>query len=385
MPPSQIESEAPHEDSVWGAFYPQYWNAAHPGMYVSRYMLPVEDDNLVSGHDLTWWQTNHPDWILYACKSDGTPTKDLAESGNRFADVPLDFVNPAVIDYQIEQLMIPYLKANGYNALAIDNTDLLNYLSGGNTSFGQTNKRTEYACGHYDTSGNFVREFSGPFDSANDTAFVNAMVHWVQTTASDLHAAGLKLIINHPLYNPPTDPNEQKMIAATDAMVDENGYTHYGNLAKTSSFAFILGWIEALQASGKAALVIDYYCTGSTCSNDINSLTPQQLDWALASYALGNEGGEDVFITPHGGDVYSYRPEFSTAYGKPCGKYAQSGWMYERRFQEALVLLNADTTSHSFTLPANHTYRDIEGQPVSNPLLLDPTTGYVLLTSNGCS
>jgi hypothetical protein len=386
MSTAQIDAEAPHEDSIWGAFYPQTWNSAHPGMITSRYMVPIEDDNMVSGHDLTWWQTNHPDWILYACKSDGTPTRDLAWSGAHFPDVPLDFTNPAVIQYQIQQLMIPFLKANGYSALAADNTDLLNYLEGGNPEFGQPVNSGEYGCGTYDTSGNFHRLFSGPFDSPNDTAFVAAMVNWVKTASSYLHAAGLRLMINHPLYNPPTNPNEQAMIAAVDGMVDENGYTKYGQLLTTGNYASTLQWVEALQQSHVAVLVTDYFCTGSACSDDINSLTPQQLDWALASYAIGNEGGEDVFISPHGGQVYSYRSEFSTTYGAPCGPYTQfSGYVYERKFQGALVIVNANTGSYSFTLPSGHTYRDIEGQTVSNPLMMPAASGYVLLTTNGCS
>jgi len=387
MSASQITSEAPHEDAVWGAFYPSTWNAAHPGMIVSRYMLPVEDDSMLSGHDLNWWQTNHPDWILYACKSDGTPTRDLAWTGTSFPDVPLDFSNPAVIQYQMN-LLIPYMKENGYTALAADNTDLLNYVKGGNPNFGETPQAGEYGCGTYDSSGNFHRSFDGPLDSNSpaDPAFVAAMVNWVKTVDADVHAAGLKLLINHPLYNPPTDPNEEQMIASVDGMVDENGYTRYGNFASGNTYAFTLEWIEYLQAHRVAVLVTDYFCLGSSCSNDVNSLSPQQVDWALASYAIGNEGGEDMYTSPSGGQEYSYRSEYSTGYGAPCSSYTQpASYVYERKFQSALVIVNATSSSYSFPLPSNHTYRDIEGQTLANPLTMPPTSGYVLLTSNGCS
>jgi hypothetical protein len=278
------------------------------------------------------------------------------------------------------------LKGNGYTALAADNTDLLNYLAGGNPEFGQSVNSGEYGCGTYDASGNFHRLFNGPFDSPNDTAFVAAMVNWVKTASSYLHAAGLKFLINHPLYNPPTNSNEQQMIAVIDGMVDENGYTKYGTLLTGGNFASTLQWVEDLQKQHVAVLVTDYFCTGSTCSNDINTLTPQQLDWALSSYAIGNEGGEDVYISPHGGQVYSYRPEFSSSYGSACAPYSQIGsYVYERKFQGALVLVNATGSSYNATLPANHSYRDIEGQAVSNPLMMPPASGYVLLTSNGCS
>ncbi len=101
MSAGQVAAEAPHYDSVWGSFQPSVWNQNHPGMIVSRYVLPNEDVRLISGHDLTWFQQNHPDWILYACDNNGNPTHDPAASGTGFGDVPLDIHNPAVVQYQL--------------------------------------------------------------------------------------------------------------------------------------------------------------------------------------------------------------------------------------------------------------------------------------------
>jgi hypothetical protein len=146
--------------------------------------------------------------------------------------------------------------------------------------------------------------------------------------------------------------------------------------------------VVTLQNQHKAAFVTDYFCTGSSCSNDVNTLTAAQRDWAMSTYALGNDGGEDLYASPHGGSVYSYLPtEYSIIYGAPCGSYTQiSSFVYERKFQGALVVVNASGSSYSLTLPKPaSSYRDIENQAVSNPLNIAPTTGYVLLTSNGCS
>lgn len=390
---SQIQSEAPHIDSVWGAFNPGAWDGAHPGMIVSRYMVPVQDDNSVSGHDLSWWQANHPDWILYACDSSGNPTKQLAWSGSYFPDVPLDFSNPAVISYQMN-LMIPYLKANGYNAIAADNTDLLNYLEGGNPNFGQSITKGDYGCGTYDSNGNFHRLF-GP---GNDSAFISAMVNWVKTASSALHGAGMRLIVNHPLYNAPTNSNESALLSAADGMVYENGFTYYGkyqsNAANLVSNA--ITWATYTQTHHIAFLITDYLCTGwngtqpfnnnAACPTDPSQIPKPQVDWSLATYALVNLGGADVYISPQTGERMSYRPEYSTSYGAPCGSYTTvAGNVYERKFQGALVVVNASSGSYNFALPSNHTYHDIEGQSVSNPLSMGPATGYVLLTSNGCS
>ncbi len=398
---SQIESEAPHEDSVWGAFNAGAWNAGHPGMIVSRYTLPVEDDNSISGHDINWWQSNHPDWILYACDPNGNPTKQLAWSTSYFPDVPLDFSNPQVVQFQIDEI-IPYLKANGYNALAVDNTDLLNYLHGGNPVLPLSPRQSVitgyYGCGTYDTSGNFHRVFGGPLNAA-DPAFISAMINWVRTVESALHTAGLKLVINHPLYNPPSNANEQQMLAATDAMVYERGLTDYGKYMSGEAYSLVnnaISWATAAQTHHVAFLVTDYLCSGwngtaawnnnGPCPSDPSQIPAPQADWALATYALLNLGGADVYISPQVGQMMSYRPEYSTTYGQPCGSYSvQNTYVFTRKFQGALVVVNTATSATSYPLPSGHTYRDIEGRAVSNPLSLGPADGYVLLTSNGCS
>ena len=66
--------------------------------------------------------------------------------------------------------------------------------------------------------------------------------------------------------------------------------------------------------------------------------------------------------------------------------------MYYRKFANALVVVNPNATGNgspgpavSYPLPAGHTYTDIEGRPVSNPLSIAAPDGYVLLTTNGCS
>ena len=394
---SQIEGEAPHEDLVWGAYNPGAWNAAHSGMYVSRYTLPAEDNSSISGHDLTWWQNNHPDWILYACDSSGNPTKTLAFSRPGTGDVPLDFSNPAVIQYQISQL-IQFLKGNGYNTLAADNTDLLNYLGGGNSNFGEAGASGEYGCGTYDSNGNFHRAFDGPFDSANDTRFVTAMVTWVRTVSAALHGAGMKLIVNHPLYRAPTDPYESQLLGAIDGLLYENGFTYYGKYQAGASglVSNAITWANYTQGHGIAFLITDYMCSGTngtapwlnggTCPTDPNQIPAQQVDWALATYALINQGGADVYISPQNEVQMSYRSEYSDTYGKPCGSYTTlAPNVYERKFAGAIVIVNASGSNYSLALPVGPQYRDIEGRNFTNPLMVAPADGWVIMTTNGCS
>lgn len=395
MSSTQVANEAPHYDSVWGAFEPSMWDADHPGMIVSRYMLPVEDDNLVSGHDLNWWKANHPTWILYACDSNNNPTTHLAWSTTGFPDVPLDFHNPDVISYQMS-IMIPYLRANGYNTLAVDNTNLTNYLEGPNPPVeGLSAQPGWYGCGIYDANGNFVRRYNGPGTSS---AFAADMINWISTVKAALAPYGIHLLSNHPLGSL-SDPNELAFLSHIDGMVLENGFTQYGRY-QLSSWGGVsslvrngLAWMEYTQQHHVAFLVTDYFCyagtqpaTGAPCSNDPSTLTASQVDWALATYAIGNEGGADVYTSPHGGAVYSYRPEYAQRYGTPCASYATSGSLYYRRFQNGFAVVNASYASQTIPLPAGHTYTDIEGRAVSSPLTVGPADAYMLLTGgNGCS
>jgi hypothetical protein len=59
-----------------------------------------------------------------------------------------------------------------------------------------------------------------------------------------------------------------------------------------------------------------------------------------------------------------------------------------RRYSGGLVVVNAGSLPAAFenaALPANHVYTDIDARPVTNPLPVASSDGYVLQTTNGCS
>jgi hypothetical protein len=393
IPPGTIEQIAPHYDSVWGAFSPGAWNATHPGMIVSRYVLPNEDIKLISGHDLAWFQQNHPDWILYACTSNGTPTHDLAGTGTSFGDIPLDIHNPAVVQYQLG-LIGPDMVSEGYNTIAADNITFENYLydASAPTSGG-------YGCGVYQGANytNFVYRYGGQnIDDHNvrDAAFTADLLNWLATARSYLNSnygsRHYHIIVNHPFDGSTPDANELQMFQYIDGLLYEPGFTHYGTLDTGSTFQTTLNWMATIQGRNLAIFLSDYFChdTSTTqCSTDPFSLTAHQMDWALASYALGNNGGADVYISPAGGAIDTYRGEEGDRYGAPCGAYTQSnGYLYTRQFAGGFAVVNATSGSQVVTLPAGHTYKDVEGRAISNPLTVGPTDAYMLLTTgNGCS
>ncbi len=387
MTESQILEEAPDEDAVWGSFSPSYWNQGHAGMIDSRYLMPFDDDNAISGHDLSWWQTNHPDWILYTCDQNGNPTHYVARADG-FPDVPLDIHNPAVIQYQMQQVEIPYLIANGYNSLAADNVTFSNYTSGPNVLLGQSdpgyNYQTDgwYGCGIWEGN-QFIKRYTMGY-AKPDPAFISDLVNWVQTVRTYLNQSHLHFLINHPITWP-LDSNETALISNVDAMMYEASFSNWGRYH--ADFTSILDYMEYVQQNHVAFLVVDYWCLngGSPCEQ---KLTPSQIEFSMASYQLANEGGASLYVSPSGGDIYSYLNVYATRMGLPCGAYTTPGAsMYARQFSGGLVVVNNSATlAQNFNLPGGLQYTDIEGRPISNPLTVAPDDGYVLTTSgNGCS
>lgn len=384
MSPAQVQTEAPRYDAVWGASQPQAWLGAHPGMVVSRYFIPQEDRSQLSGHDLAWWQANHPDWILYACDAKNNPTHDFAYwAGVDRPDVPLDFHNPAVIDYQVRQLNGTNAIQSGMNALAIDQIVFADAMVGGNPNFGQTVKAGEYACGIW--QGNtFVRRYSGVNDAAwnaDMVAFVEA-ARKIVTTDPVLAPYHLKIIINHPPGST-SSSNEQALLQNIDGILDEAGFTQGGSYTSTANanlFRSTTNYLRYAQSQGLAVYVIDQF--------GASSISAQQREYAVAAYFMANEGRAYMYMSPSvGGSVYDY-PEYDAKLGSPCGAYYGGPHIYYRKFANGLAVLNSGSlpaASESAVLPPGHSYTDIDGRAVTNPLTIASNDGYVLLTTNGCS
>lgn len=382
---STIRANATQYDGVWGSFDSSAWYAGNPNAVISLYFMPMEDLNRASGHDLAWFQSNHPDWILYACQSDGTPTHDLAWSTDGFPDVPLDFHNPNVINYEVTQVLRPFALANHYNALASDNTVFTDFEWGGNPNFGQTANRTEYACGVWNANGTFTTRYTG----RNDPAWASDIINWFRTAKPLLAPYGIHLIAAHePQIN---NPDEATFEQYVDGVEDETGFTSYDRYRNGQAASLIKQTVPEMvfaQRRGVAFWLTSYFCEdgkkadGSACTS---TLAPSEIEYAIATYELGNEGGAYLFASPTTGDYEFPLPEYHTKLGVPCAEYFGGPSVYERKFTSGLVVVNASGTTQSVPLPAL-TYSDMENRPVTNPLSVAPYDAYVLKTSgSGCS
>ena len=115
------------------------------------------------------------------------------------------------------------------------------------------------------------------------------------------------------------------------------------------------------------------------------AVTIPQREYALAAYFMANEGALDTYITPSAGRIDSTFPEYSARLGTPCEEYHGGPSIYYRRYSGGMVVLNAQPSAPAnAALPSNHHYADIDGRPVSNPLSVASSDGYVLTTTNGC-
>jgi hypothetical protein len=391
MTPQQITAEASHTDAVWASFQPSYWLNNQPNIILSRYVLPNEDIHLLSNCNLQCWQQRDPGWILYACDNNGNPTHDHPYFNTNFGDVPLDIHNPNVVRYQVN-LLANYMIQNGYNTLAVDNIIFENYGRAPNPELDNASFQPGwYACGTYNSDGSFNRIYTGPLYNRNDSVWNNDEINWLamarqmfNTTYAAYH---FHILMNHALNDTLPSANEAAALQYVDGLLDENGFTHYGSYLGSGSlsiFTETLSWMQYAQQHHLAIFPLDYFC-GDNVIPCTNSLSASQADWALATYALGNNGGTAFFTSPQKGGQY-YRSEYATQIGSPCGAYQVQGSVYYRKFSRGLaVVVPANNVQANFTLPP-HTYTDIEGRAVGNPLVLNGPDGYMLTTAgNGCS
>jgi hypothetical protein len=216
------------------------------------------------------------------------------------------------------------------------------------------------------------------------------MVNWVKTmhsiltTDTKIAPHHFRLIINHPLGSL-SDSNETALVANVDGILDENGFSVYDHY--NANVPFVVSWMEYAQQHGVAFFVNNYFCVlANGVQNCESSITPSQMDFAIATYELGNDGGAGMYNSPSTGEIYSYYSEYADHVGRPCGEYfdGPAPYIYERAFSRALVIANGSANAQSVPLPSNHTYRDLEGRTVANPLTVAGNDGYVLFTSNGC-
>lgn len=349
------------------------WHTANQALR-SAYYLPFDTDltngdfgNL--GHDIDWWQANHPSWVLYDCHSDGTPTRTPA-SAAQLSNVVLDFSNALAVQYQVQTAGV-FAEQVGYDALAYDIVTLDN-----NT----VQQNGDYGCGVYRGPNftGFHRVFSG---QDGDPAWSTDVALWAAESRVYLHALPrpLSLIANNvPQAAAFGDPREFALLASVDIVLDEAGFANYGNYSDDQHVTNLALWAEYIQSLGRGMLIVDDW--GGQSQNP----TPQQLGYSMATYLLVKEQAAALFVGaqyPYG--LERWQREYGAQIGAPCSPMTVIGSsVFTRRYQSGFAAVNNDpNVPASIALPPGRTYMDVQtGTVVPNPFTAAPQRGYVLTT-----
>jgi hypothetical protein len=350
---------AKYYDFVWGADQNQLaaFRAGNPNIMLSYYM-PFHRDSgtftnmdLGKSHDLAYWKNLHPDWILYQCDRT-TPAYE-----DNDPNMPLAFANPALVDWQVQTYAQPASEA-GYDALAADNVNLENLYG---------------ACGYYQ-NGKWVQRYTGQSDDPQWRADV---VSWATRMQNALHALKhpLALIINFGLGSiSPNDQYVQQLIHHTDGILDEGGFTNYGNGYITdNNWVQLVNLIKEVQSLKKPYYTIDEFST--------KNLSHDQIQWALSSYLMAKEHLATVFISSnqqYGSDLRY--PEYNANLGTPEGEMYKDQLVYWRKYSNGLVVVNPSSSS-SYSIQLNGSYVDSYGNHPGKSLTLQPHSGMLLLNS----
>lgn len=335
---------------VWGAanYNISAWKQYNPHAILSYY-LPFDRDP--AQNSLQWWQTNHPDWVLYKCDRHTPALKDNEPN------IPLDFSNPAVRAWQIQSYVLP-ASQQGYNAIAWDNLDP-DWLG---------------ACGHYTTGGQWVQQYSGAPDDAN---WHTNVINWMASQLQQLHTLQTPMPsipnVDFGGWNAQGLPVLEQITDNSDQILAEQGFIGAGRFIGPTWNA-LMAWIQYTQSRNKM-----FYSSNGIA----NAPTQADLLWTLANYLLVNQGNLATWLSQYqayGSPPVLY-PEYqaATALQQATNQFYLSQSIYRRDFTGGLVLANADSVSHTFTVSG--TKKDLYGNVVSGSITLSSGAGVVLLNA----
>src|SRR5262249_28109496 len=145
-----------------------YQASPAPGVYSGGYLMPHrEDDPFISGHDLTWYKANRPDWIHF---QNDRVTPYALFTGTFFTG--LDFMNPEVRRYKLDWALRQRVLDQGFACISWDNCVTENGGVGG-----------AYRAGHYQdavfdaggnlVSGTWVQQYTGIGDPQFTADFID--------------------------------------------------------------------------------------------------------------------------------------------------------------------------------------------------------------------
>ena len=334
-------------DVVWGSSY-----ATQPtGMYNSSY-IPISVDNYT--HSVAWYRKNHPDWLEYLCDR-----KTLAFEYGATSLAPLDFANPDVQAYQWTNWVDAPL-SQGYEGIAVDTMSLTNDWQ---------------RCGHYDTFGVWVQQYTGVVE---DAGFRQDVLGWENATYERVHQyspiATMQVNVSYQFGEPEAD--NLKLMTTADLLFDERGFTNWGvqpDHPTPGQWRTIVDVLKQVQSKGLC------YMTNGEQPGPTKDISQAGRLWVIANYLLVKNNCTYMYISGNQdyGRLITF-PEYSIAIGRPQGAMTKTQGVWLRKFSGGLSLVNPHTGEHTVSLPAGN-YNDVNGNPVGPTVTMAAQTGLVLL------
>lgn len=321
---------------------------------------------------LAWYRQHHPTWVLY--KRDRT-TVPLAMGDNI---APLDFTNPYVRQYVLQQWIFPALKG-GFQGILFDNNLGFNFL---------------HAAGHRDAHGKWVQLYTGNW---NDTRYASLQLAAFKQIVAAVHSSYPRATID---MNQGVDCDDNLIINQTgqayaNIIVDEQGFTNSANqqlpyVAQYSNqycpngkWITVARWAQHVGRDlGKGIFFINreqYNVTTNMTAR--NGRARFDLQWSLANYLLVKYA--HAYFVWGGHEQIPGRPpimqrEYSAPIGSPTNDFYGSQGVFMRDYTGGRTVVNpALNTSYTVTFPTGK-YRDLYGHSISR-YTMPPHSGLVLL------
>jgi hypothetical protein len=355
---SAIVSAARVVSYVWGGHSPRVWASASPSTIVSAY-IPYNRDPDAS-HTLAWWKARNPSWVLYECDRVTPVVVDPANT-----NIALDVSNPDVVAWQVATYAASFA-AQGYSAVAADNFTPFNFFK---------------ACGVWADAATWRPLYNGTL--VEDPAYEAAQLGWLASFRAALHglAPPLLLVPNFSVGGLPAgSPTAAGVLAGVDGVLDERGFTGWGNgFISNSEWVNVRAWARALQAAGKAFFSVNELGTAAA-----PALTPAARNFIVASWAMLNEGASGVFMACV--QCYGWwepQPEYGLRVGAPLAPAAPgggaSGAVWARPFEDGLALVNpVGASPTTVTLPSGAAFADAQDNEYRGSVALPGGAGLLL-------
>lgn len=332
---------------IWGSGSP-----VPPAGAVSSRYLPLVRDFGWTVRPITWWQQNHPDWVLYL--ADGVTPAYLGTGKS----VPLDMDNPLVREWYWDNQVQPAID-QGYQMIALDNVVPWNWL---------------HAKGRYDAAGNWVDLYTGDLD---DPAYTATVLDWLEYLVNRLHTAGISAAGNvSPLgVNPYQRTASAAAVNLVDLWLHEGGFTRSRDANITDD-----EWLQTFQLYRSVVGAKPVVDISMTTTPHLADADQKQVDWIIANYFLVRE--RDTLLTLAGRNEYGMfldRPELYLNLGKAvCAPQQTTSGAWIRSYQQGLVLVNPSSTlTATVTLPTGP-WADTHGTVYTGTITLPAVAGTVL-------